>query len=127
MDLLTQICIYGFVVVVSLRMTIYNCINSLYKQFIYIYTCIHAYIHKHVFAGVSRSHPHFKRSGWVPLWHFAQGNCMVHPSFTDAPSCPSIKLSSCSYCSFCPKNIPILHTEKSIIFFSLQSSQNARS
>ena len=37
MDLLTQICIYGFVVVVSLRMNIYNCINSLYKQFIYIY------------------------------------------------------------------------------------------
>ena len=93
MDLLTQICIYGFVVVVSLRMYIYNC---LYKQFIYIYeyiyTCIHAYIHKHVFAGVSRSYPHLKRSGCVPLWHFAQGNCMVHPLFTDAPSCPSIKL-----------------------------------
>ena len=93
MDLITQICIFGFVVVVSLRMYIYNC---LYTQFIYIYeyiyTCIHAYIHKHVFAGVSRSYPHLKRSGWVPLWHFAQGNCMVHPLFTDAPSCPSIKL-----------------------------------
>ena len=44
MDLLTQICIYGFVVVVSLRMNIYNCINSLYKQFIYIHVYTHTYI-----------------------------------------------------------------------------------
>ena len=53
MDLLTQICIYGFVVVVSLRMNIYNCINSLYKQFIYIYM---------VPSSVSPPPP----MGWVP-------------------------------------------------------------
>ena len=45
MDLLTQICIYGFVVVVSLRMYIYNC---LYKQFIYIYEYIYIYMYTHI-------------------------------------------------------------------------------